>query len=168
MPVRASERDPACVLHVLTHQGVSTRVLQRLLDLRRLVTNHVDDQLGAAELTELLIGGFNLPGVRGGARGGSVRAHGRGGGLYLHPPLTYLQIVEGQEGLGFTTLLFDVLDAVASGLLRVYDDGVHVLPQNLGHSDLVLLLSGLAQIDESPVLQTDRNRLTFYNHLLLQ
>lgn len=65
----------------------------------------------------------------------------------------YLQIVEGQEGLRLSSLLLDVLDAVSAGLLRVHDDGVHVLAQHLGHGDLKLLLSGLTQVDQTAVLQ---------------
>ena len=56
----------------------------------------------------------------------------------------YLQVVEGKESLGLPSLLLDVLDAVPPRLLRVHDDGVHVLPQHLGDGDLVLLLRGLA------------------------
>lgn len=65
----------------------------------------------------------------------------------------YLQVVERKERLGLSSLLLDVLDAVSARLLRVHNDGVHVLPQHLGDSDLILLLSGLAQVDQTAVLR---------------
>ena len=66
---------------------------------------------------------------------------------------TDLQVVQGQEGLGLSSLLLDVLDTVSPRLLRVHDDGVHVLPQHLGDGYLVLLLGGLAQVDQAAVLR---------------
>ena len=70
----------------------------------------------------------------------------------------YLQVVEGKERLWLPSLLLDVLDAVPPRLLRVHDDGVHVLPQHLGDGDLVLLLRGLAQVDQTAVLHGETRR----------
>lgn len=60
MPVGSSERDPASVLYVLTHERVPAGVLQSFLDLRRLVANDIDDELGTAQLTQLLVRRFDL------------------------------------------------------------------------------------------------------------
>ena len=65
----------------------------------------------------------------------------------------HLEVVEGQEGLGLSSLLLDVLNTISAGLLRVNDDGVHVLAQHFCHGNLILLLSGLAQVDQTAVLQ---------------
>lgn len=59
----------------------------------------------------------------------------------------HLEVVERKEGLRLSSLLLDVLDAISASLLRVNNDGVHVLAQHFGHSNLILLLSGLAQVD---------------------
>lgn len=56
----------------------------------------------------------------------------------------YLQIVKRQKGLWFSSLLFNVLDAISAGFLRVHNNGVHVFSQHFGHSNLVFLLGGLA------------------------
>lgn len=64
VPVRSSESDPAGVLDVLAHERVPTGVLQSFLDLWRLVANDVDHQLGTAQLTQLLIRGFDLTTVQ--------------------------------------------------------------------------------------------------------
>lgn len=67
--------------------------------------------------------------------------------------MSYLQVVEGEEGLRLSSLLLDVLDTVSARLLRVNNDGVHVLAQHFGHSDLIFLLSGLAEVDETTILR---------------
>lgn len=71
----------------------------------------------------------------------------------------HLEIIQRQEGFRFSSLLFNVLDAVTAGLLRVHDDGVHVFAQHFGNGDLVLLLSGLAQIYEPAILERKKKGL---------
>lgn len=68
----------------------------------------------------------------------------------------YLQVVERKEGLRLSSLLLNVLDTISARLLRVDDDGVHVFAQHLRHGDLIFLLSGLAQVDQTAVLETNR------------
>lgn len=53
--VGPSEGDASSVLYVLTDQCVTTGVLQGLLNVRRLVADHIDHQLGSTQLTQLLI-----------------------------------------------------------------------------------------------------------------
>ena len=65
MSVGSSEGDAPRVLHVVTHQRVAAGVLQGLLDVRRLVADHVDDQLGPTQLSELLVCGLLLQYRRG-------------------------------------------------------------------------------------------------------
>lgn len=245
VPLVPPEGDAPGVLHVVADQGVAAGVLQRLLDVGRLVADDVDDQLGPLQLPQLLIRRLHLG--TGGSRGstGTPKKPGEGSGpqsvnnrhtpphpppkslvgpsgvkggsssfkkhleerheaslkapdLHPHPPTPrgtpkkgwrhqrtmrrtlgttrrtlgttrrhrtqmkvlslcpHLQIIEGEEGLGLPPLLLDVLDAVAPCLLRVDDDGVHVLAQDLGDGDLVLLLGGLAEVDETPVLGRNR------------
>lgn len=60
VPVGAAEGDAARVLHVIADQGVAARVLQGLLDLGRLVANHVDHQLGSSQLSQFLVRWFYL------------------------------------------------------------------------------------------------------------
>lgn len=67
-------------------------------------------------------------------------------------PAPHLQIIEGEESFGFSPLFLDVLDTIAPRLFRIHDDGVHVLPQDLRHGDLIFLLRWLAQVDEAAVL----------------
>lgn len=64
VPVGSSKRDPASVLYILAHQRVPAGVLQSFLDLGRLVADDVDYQLGAAQLPELLVRGFDLTKTR--------------------------------------------------------------------------------------------------------
>ena len=59
----------------------------------------------------------------------------------------HLEVVERKEGLRLSSLLLDVLNTISAGLLRVNNDCVHVFAQHFGHCDLILLLSGLAQVD---------------------
>lgn len=58
--VGPSKCNPACVFHILTHQRVATGILQSLLDVRRLVTDHINHQLSPPKLAQLLIGRFHL------------------------------------------------------------------------------------------------------------
>lgn len=69
----------------------------------------------------------------------------------------YLQVVQRKKGLRLSSLLLNVLDTISARLLRVHDDGVHVFAQNLRNGDLIFLLSGLAQVDETAVLETKQS-----------
>jgi len=60
VPVGPSEGNAPGVLHVVADQRVAAGVLQGLLDVRGLVADHVDHQLGPAELPQLLVGGLHL------------------------------------------------------------------------------------------------------------
>lgn len=73
---------------------------------------------------------------------------------HLHQP--HLQVVKRQEGLRLPTLFLDILNTVPACLLRVHDNGIHVLAQNLGHSNLVLLLCGLTEVNEASILRKVR------------
>ena len=59
--------------------------------------------------------------------------------------------VEWQEGFGFASLLLHILDAFLARGFRVHNDGVHVLAHDFGDGEIILLVSGLAKIDEAPV-----------------
>lgn len=74
----------------------------------------------------------------------------------------HLKVVQRKEGLGLSSLLLDVLNAVSAGLLRVNNDGVHVLAQYFGHSNLVLLLSGLAQVNQTTILRKKKGEYIFH------
>lgn len=60
--VGSSEGDPAGILYIITDQGVATGVLQGLLDVGWLVSDHINHQLGSAQLPQLLICGLHLGG----------------------------------------------------------------------------------------------------------
>lgn len=68
----------------------------------------------------------------------------------------YLKVVKRKEGLRFSSLFLNVLNTISACLLRVNNDGIHVFPQNLGHSNLILLLSGLAQVNKTAILNRGR------------
>lgn len=69
----------------------------------------------------------------------------------------HLKVVERKEGLRLSSLLLDVLNTVSASLLGVNNDGIHVLSQHFGHSDLILLLSGLTQVDQTAILETEQH-----------
>lgn len=62
MPVRPSKGNPACILDILTHESISTGILQGFLNVRWLVADHVNHQLGPSQLPQFLICGFYLQG----------------------------------------------------------------------------------------------------------
>lgn len=76
-----------------------------------------------------------------------------------HLSSVYLQVVKRKEGLRLSPLFLYVLNAISAGLLRVNNDGIHVFSQHLGHRNLILLLSGLAQVNKTAVLDRGRVRL---------
>lgn len=65
----------------------------------------------------------------------------------------YLKVVERKEGLRLSSLFLDILNTISAGLLRVNNDGIHVFSQHFCHSNLILLLSGLAQVNKTAILQ---------------
>lgn len=72
----------------------------------------------------------------------------------------HLQVVQRKKGFGFSALLFNVLDAVATRFLRVHDDGVHVFAQNFSDGDLEFLLRGLAEVNQSAVLENGERHVS--------
>lgn len=70
-----------------------------------------------------------------------------------HLSSVYLKVVKRKEGLRLSSLFLNVLNTISAGLLRVNNDGIHVFSQNLRHSNLILLLSGLAQVNETAILK---------------
>lgn len=64
MSVRPSESDPSCVLDILTNQSVAASVLEGFFDVWRLVADHIDHQLGPAQLSQLFICWFDLSGKK--------------------------------------------------------------------------------------------------------
>lgn len=69
---------------------------------------------------------------------------------------TYIQVVDGQEGLRFGSLLLDEIDTVAGHFLRGHHNGVHVAAKHLGDSQLVLLMDGAAQVRQTTILGQER------------
>lgn len=65
---------------------------------------------------------------------------------------TYIQVVDGQEGFGFTMLLLNERNTVASHFLCSHYQSVHVAAKHLGDGQLVLLMDGTAQVRESTIL----------------
>lgn len=65
----------------------------------------------------------------------------------------YLKVVKRKEGLRLSSLFLNILNTISAGLLRVNNDGIHVFPQHLCHSNLILLLGGLAQVNKTAILQ---------------
>lgn len=51
----ATKGNAPCILHIIAHKSIAAGILQSLLDVRRLVTNHVNHQLGPLQLPQLLI-----------------------------------------------------------------------------------------------------------------
>lgn len=56
----------------------------------------------------------------------------------------HVQVVDGQKGLRFSSLLFDESDTVTGHFLCGHDNGVHVAAKHLSDSQLVLLMDGAA------------------------
>lgn len=73
-----------------------------------------------------------------------------------HLSSVYLKVVQRKEGLRLSPLFLYVLNAISASLLRVNNDGVHVFSQHLCHSNLILLLSGLAQVNKTAILKRGR------------
>lgn len=68
----------------------------------------------------------------------------------------YLKVVKRKEGLRLSSLFLYVLNAISAGLLRVNNDGIHVFSKHLRHSNLILLLSRLAQVNKTAILNRGR------------
>lgn len=73
---------------------------------------------------------------------------------------TYVQVVDGQEGLALGSLLLDKGDAVPRHLLRGDHDGVHVAAEDLGDGQVVHPVDGGAQVRQAAVLQGTDARMT--------
>lgn len=56
----ASKGNAAGILHVVTDKGIATSILQGLFDVRWLIANHINHQLGPLQLPEFLICRFHL------------------------------------------------------------------------------------------------------------
>lgn len=71
---------------------------------------------------------------------------------------TYLKVVKRKKGLRLSSLLLNVLNTVSASLFRVNNDGIHVFAQHFSNSNLILLLSGLTQVDQTSILKKGRVR----------
>lgn len=56
----ASKGNAAGILHIVTDKGIATSVLQGLFDVRWLIANNIDHQLGPLQLPKFLICRFHL------------------------------------------------------------------------------------------------------------
>lgn len=65
---------------------------------------------------------------------------------------TYIQVVDGQEGFRFSSLLLHERDTVAGHFLRGHHNSIHVAAKHLDDSQLVLLVDGTAQVREATIL----------------
>lgn len=75
---------------------------------------------------------------------------------HKHLSSVYLKVVKRKKGLRLSSLFLNVLNTISAGLLRVNNDGIHVFSQHLRHSNLILLLSGLAQVNKTAILNRGR------------
>lgn len=60
MTLVAAKGNAAGILHIVTHKGVATSILQGLFDVGWLIANYVNHQLGPLQFPELLICRFHL------------------------------------------------------------------------------------------------------------
>ncbi|TNN77222.1 hypothetical protein EYF80_012529 [Liparis tanakae] len=107
----------------------------------------VDHHLGAGHLPQPLVQGTHL-----GTRKPSKEI------------MTYIQVVDGQEGLALGSLFLDERDAVTSHLLCGHHDGVHEAAKHLDDSQLVLLMDGAAQVGQATKLGQKNMKKRFQSH----
>jgi len=78
--------------------------------------------------------------------------------------ITYVQVVDGQEGLALGSLFLDERDAVTSHFLCGHHDGVHEAAKHLDDSQLVLLMDGAAQVGQATKLGQKNMKKRFKSH----
>lgn len=72
--------------------------------------------------------------------------------------LTHIQVVNREEGLSLSSLLFYNLNAVTAHFCRGHHDGVHVMAKHLCDSELVFLVDGLTQVHQASILDAKREK----------
>lgn len=60
MALVASKGNATGILHVVTDKGIATSILQGLFDVRWLISNHINHELGPLKFPEFLICRFHL------------------------------------------------------------------------------------------------------------